>query len=102
MKAPTLPKTDLKSRKQRIRLCLLVSVGILLILGTVWFVAPFGSVGHVGAHLDYGKIPRPSPAFSKGLMHVAAWKTGTGVGCGATSKIKGSVWAVELHIDTHD
>jgi len=102
MKILTVQKTDLKSRRQRIRLCLLVCLGILLVLGTACFVAPSGSLGYGGFHLAYGKIPLPSPNVSKGMMHFGAWKTVSGRGCGATLKIKGSVWAVELHIDARD
>jgi hypothetical protein len=102
MKPFTLQKTDLKSRKQRIRLCLLVSLGILLVVGTVCLVAPSGSLGFGRFHLAYGKIPFPSPAVSKGLMHVGTWKTVSGREFGAALNIKGSVWAIDLRIDARD
>jgi len=98
MNALTLQKTDLKSRKQRICLCLLASIGILLVVGMGYFVAPLWSVKYDGFHFNYGRIRFPSTNVSSGLIHVGVVNNVYGRTYAVTLKLTDKVWGCELWI----
>lgn len=99
MKVPFFQKTDLRSRKQRIHLLILGSLGILAILLAMLLVLPFlcSAVPRWDRALYFVCRPRPGAKVPTGQgLHISQTTVGSSRDDVLWLRVGTNVWALEV------